>query len=394
MMSSSRAVGRRCVLVAIVVVLLAATSACGGGGDSTAPPTTAGDDVGGYEAAERWLCRPGIDPNPCTGTDLSAASWQRDGSTTSEPFEPANEPAVDCFYLYPTVEIGSEPANVTDLTDVSLELDAIRAQAARLSSVCAVWAPLYPQVNQAGRASPEAAALEEVAYGAVREAFDHYRAQAGGRPVVLVGSDQGADLLTRIVQERFDADPEHRDDLLSAFLVGTGRIWTPPGQPVGGTFQNVPLCADRNQSTCIVSFNAYGLGAEPPDTSPLYASVPAGMTVGCANPAGLDGSKGQFRGAYFPTTAVDAVHWVPAGLPPTEAPFVKIGEFIRGVCTDGPSFRYVEVDVRSDPGDPRAAPALVGDRVGLGAGLHDHELQLILGDLIAMVDEQAEGRGL
>jgi hypothetical protein len=382
--------------LAALVALSLVVPACGGGDDGADDAeVTATTAAPGYANEAMWLCRPDVNDDPCSSTDLSADVQARDLSVTPEPFEAATDPGFDCFYVYPTVEVGAAPANVTDLSDTSLETDALLAQAARFASLCDLYAPLYPQVNQPGRLAPNAAELEEVAYQGVVEAFDAYLEGSEGRAFALIGDDQGADLLTRLMQERIDNDPALRDRLVSAVLVGTGRVWTPPSQAVGGTFANIPLCGEVGQPGCVIAYNAYGLGSEPSDASPLYASVPPDMEVACTNPAGIDGSKGQFRGAYFPTTAADPVHWVPAGLPASTKQFVRMGEFFRGECTAGPGpVRYIEVDITTDPSDQRTVPALAGDRVGLGSGLHDHELQLGLGDLLFLVADQAETKGV
>jgi hypothetical protein len=383
--------------IVLVLVVIHAVVACGGDEgaetEDDAPATTIAP--AGYADDALWLCRPDIADDICSAADLNAESQLRDLTMSPEPFELAADPGFDCFYVYPTVEVGTAPGNVTDHADLSLERDAVLAQAARFGSLCQVYAPVYPQVNQAGRFAPDAAELEQVAYDGVSAAFDEFLTRTEGRPFVLIGHDQGADLLTRLAQDRVDNDPALRDRLVSAMLIGTGRVYAPPGQALGGTFANIPLCGERGQPGCVIAYNAYGLGSDPDAASPLYATVPPDMEVACVNPAGIDGSKGQFRGAYFPTSATDPVHWVPPGLVPATNPFVKMGEFFRGVCTAGPGpVRYVEVDLTTDPADQRTEPGLASDRVGLGAGLHDHELQLALGDLLFLLEAQAETKGV
>src|SRR5882757_9941572 len=93
------------------VCLALMLSACGGGGGdvsvSTAPmdptgtspppPTNATD----YSVVAHWVCRPESNV-PCT-TGLDALVQNADGSTQAQPFTPAANPPIDCFYVYPTV---------------------------------------------------------------------------------------------------------------------------------------------------------------------------------------------------------------------------------------------------------------------------------------------------
>ena len=94
-----------------------------------------------------WLCRPGMADDPCAG-DLTATAIKANGSTSVEPAAPANDPPIDCFYVYPTVSLQKG-------TNANLEIDpqerAIAvAEAAQFSQVCNVYAPMYPQLT-AGR---------------------------------------------------------------------------------------------------------------------------------------------------------------------------------------------------------------------------------------------------
>src|SRR5579863_4608440 len=49
-----------------------------------------------------WLCRPGLANDPCSSA-LATTVVARDGTTRIEQATPAKNPAVDCFYVYPTI---------------------------------------------------------------------------------------------------------------------------------------------------------------------------------------------------------------------------------------------------------------------------------------------------
>jgi len=93
----------------------------------------------------------GLPDNPCLG-DLSATIVSADGSTSVESVGPAANPAIDCFYVYPTV---SRQKGVNATLTVDPEQVAVaKAQAALFSRVCHVYAPIYPQITQAALSNP------------------------------------------------------------------------------------------------------------------------------------------------------------------------------------------------------------------------------------------------
>src|SRR5262249_52893971 len=70
-----------------------------------------------YANDRLWLCRPDL-PNDRCHADLTATEIHPDGSRTIVPHQPAAAPAVDCFYVYPTVDLGLTPANHTDFENI------------------------------------------------------------------------------------------------------------------------------------------------------------------------------------------------------------------------------------------------------------------------------------
>jgi hypothetical protein len=134
----------------------------GAGGATTELTPDAGDDGGlfhidrsnladtgtsgslDYSNPSLWVCRPGIDQNPCYG-DLDATELWPDGGTTVIPHERDPNPKFDCFYVYPTVDLTTN-GNMTDFSNIDIVLDPLNAQAARFSEMCEIYAPLYRQV--------------------------------------------------------------------------------------------------------------------------------------------------------------------------------------------------------------------------------------------------------
>src|ERR1700733_4675685 len=85
-------------------------SAAAGSTGSSGEATSGGTD---YSVVAHWVCPPGNE-SVCT-TGLDAEVQNADGSTAAQPFTPAADPAIDCFYIYPTVS--QEKTQYADLTD-------------------------------------------------------------------------------------------------------------------------------------------------------------------------------------------------------------------------------------------------------------------------------------
>ena len=63
-----------------------------------------------------WLCRPGVSPDPCTpGLSTTVYSPSLKAQRVLHP-TPVRHPAIDCFYVYPTVGdqvLCTNPAGLT-----------------------------------------------------------------------------------------------------------------------------------------------------------------------------------------------------------------------------------------------------------------------------------------
>ncbi|MBT8452448.1 MAG: DUF3089 domain-containing protein [Deltaproteobacteria bacterium] len=107
-----------------------------------------------------------------------------------------------------------------------------------------MYAPLYRQMTLGtyyGDEPWEASPFFETAYEDIVDAFDHYmRNHNRGRDFVLIGHSQGAHLLTRLLEERFESDEapfaplglqEHQTQALETQLIappseGAGLHWS------------------------------------------------------------------------------------------------------------------------------------------------------------------------
>lgn len=350
-----------------------------------------------YDNPALWACRPDIDPNECHA-NLDATEIKPDGSLTVVPHVRAEHPTFDCFYVYPTVLLNGAP-HMTDFTaeGIKLVLDPLLSQAARFSRVCEVYAPLYRQVGLAG-AAPAADSSPQLALQDVRDAFAYYMKHFnGGRNFVLLGHSQGTFMLASLIHRDIDDKPEVREHLISALLLG-GQPYTPPGELVGGSFQNVPLCSAPDQTGCVVGFNSYAAEAPPGDTAifgrvgTAFANEPPDLSgqVACVNPAPLAGNDGRFAGSYFPLVLRNPTFGTPQPVPGVSTPFVLYRDLFRGSCVVRDGLSYMEVSLEPAAGDTRKAPGYRNPTLeAIGFGLHVVDYNFALDDMISLVQRQA-----
>ena len=71
-----------------------------------------------YRDDKMWLCRPDIRGDICHA-DATATEVRPDGSRVLLPSAPPPAAKVDCFYVYPTVDMGLVPANHSDIEDIA-----------------------------------------------------------------------------------------------------------------------------------------------------------------------------------------------------------------------------------------------------------------------------------
>jgi hypothetical protein len=335
-----------------------------------------------------WLCRPDLPSDACRA-DLTATEIHPDGSRTVIPYAPAADPKVDCFYVYPTVDMGVFPGNHTDFADTGPMARTTVAQAARFGEVCRLFVPLYRQVTIGtyvfGEEQREARLA--VAFSDVADAFLQYMARYNhGRKVALVGHSQGAEMVVRLVQTYFDGDPAMRERLLVAMPIG-GNVEVAKGRLVGGSFQTVPMCTRPEETGCVVAFRSYRPGSGAPPSRWLPA---AGRESLCVNPADPAGNAYRwFSRTYLPSGG-DAARYV-RGIGGVQTPWVLFRDLFAGRCVEGAGGdRHLEVWYAPAANDRRESPLDLGAAVfGTSLGLHILDFQFPQGDLIDLVARKA-----
>ena len=334
-----------------------------------------------------WLCRPGMDDNPCD-VDLDATVVRSPSARTEESFTPAADPPVDCFYVYPTVST-AQTANAP-LRATQAERRTAQAQAALFSEECRVFAPVYRQVTRAGLTSGVKSLGEAnaVAYSDVLSAFNDYlNSENEGRPFVLIGHSHGARHVTRLISELIDGEPTLRSQMLSAFVLG-GTVTTKRGETAGGTFVNVPACTSATETGCVVGYSTY-LGS-PPANGVFGRSTPTRQAL-CVNPAQLLGRT--YLTPFLPTAQImgdEAL--VPSSSPVAgiDTSFVTFPDRVGGQCRSTADFSWLDISLNLDGFDQDLD---LGAGRGSAWGLHTVDVSLALGDLVDLVGTQSAARG-
>jgi pimeloyl-ACP methyl ester carboxylesterase len=326
-----------------------------------------------------WLCKPGLASNPCL-SDMTATVVKADGTKSVEHAQPASDPKIDCFYVYPTVS--DQPTLNANLKIDPAEIGVAIAQASRYSQVCSVYAPMYRQVTIYGLFNSKRANPSKIAYADVVTAWDDYLAGYNhGRGVVLIGHSQGSFILKRLLAQHIENDATVRDRIVSAILLG-GNVTVKDGSDVGGDFEKVPACHSDRDVGCVMAYSSFD---HPPPANSLFGrSRTAGQHVLCTNPATLGGGSAPLD-AYFPAHQLGGVINFTRN-PLASTPWVRYPDLLTGECKSEGGADFLQVnDVRKSP-DERLT---LRDSLGPTWGLHIYDANVALGNLVDVVKSEA-----
>lgn len=341
-----------------------------------------------------WLCQPGMQHDPCTvgfATTLLGPDGQPTATVPSARAE-GGKPKADCFYVYPTVSDQKRPqAN----REIDPELRSIaHYQAARFSSVCRVFAPVYRQITLAGLLDPKSITdrMRRTAYNDVRNAWREYLKRYNkGRGVIFLSHSQGTFMLRELLRREVERKRSVRHRVVSAMLLG-GNVLVRKGKSTGGDFRHLRACRRESQVGCVIAFSTYN--APPPAnalfgraSTTIFGAAPKGMEVLCTNPAKLGGGTGLL-GSIFPSepfapgTTIGAATTqvgvpIPAGV---TTPWLSALSY-TGRCETVNGANVLMISPR--PGAPELHP--VPDP---SWGLHLVDMNIAQGNLVALAGEQ------
>jgi hypothetical protein len=397
MRSPCRFAGRGVVVSGVVALGLlvglvgaagtAAAATATTGTTTTASTATGGSTPGADASGTVWLCRPGLASNPCISS-LTTTVVGPSGATSVQRTSVAKNAPIDCFYVYPTV---SKQTTVNaNLTIDPQEIAVAYAQASRFSSVCRVYAPMYPQLTVDALSGGATTANLLIAYNGVLAAWKDYLAHYNkGRGVVFIGHSQGASMLIRLLKSQVDSSPAVRARMVSALLMG-GNVTVPIGKTVGGDFKKIPACRSTGQTGCVVAYSTF---LDPPPANSLFGRVGAGVSlltgdgpnpklqVLCVNPSSLSGGKGTMQ-PYAPRGTI--LGSIGAG---STTPWVESLDQYSAHCQYTGGISWLQVNVIPYQGDTRP---VVTQSLGPTWGLHLDDVNLSLGNLVSLVGSQAK----
>ncbi|MEI7746943.1 MAG: DUF3089 domain-containing protein [Actinomycetota bacterium] len=339
-----------------------------------------------HAAKAPWLCAPGITDSPCTAA-LNYQSVPIVGASQTITVNRPKKPAIDCFYVYPT--LSNEPGMNASLDPSPVIKLITQAQAAPFTSQCRLFVPLYHQVTNTGltegyRHPQKGKQALETAYRSMLVGWNDYiQNLSQGRRFVLIGHSQGAALLIRLIHERIDGVPALRKRLVSALLIG-GNLTVAPGKKIGGAFKHIPLCSSGHQLGCAIAYSSFyrqppktsGFGIPGQGVSMLWGQTAKhGVQVACVNPASF--GKGFARLNSYMLTS-----------PGTSAPYSAYPGLYRSACEFSKGVHWLHVTALESKTYPAGVKVNARPKASSGnanSGLHQSDVNLALQSLVAIV---------
>lgn len=169
---------------------------------------------------------------------------------------------VDCFLICPTVYSGTEDSlnmPVTSKEDREAFTGALNMEEGIYADTCNMFAPFYRQAALEVYTMDDDSSEKyfDIAYADVKESFTYYmKHENDGRPLILAGFSQGADMCLRLMKEFYDED-ELQDQLIACYAIGW-RI-------TEDDLTNCPylkMARGRDDTGVIVSFNTESKSTE------------------------------------------------------------------------------------------------------------------------------------
>ncbi|HTP89096.1 MAG TPA: DUF3089 domain-containing protein [Bryobacteraceae bacterium] len=160
---------------------------------------------------------------------------------------------------------------IADAIQESSATAIANTQVSVFAACCNIYAPFYrqaalPEVLTADPASAERAL--SVAYSDIEDAFDYYMANLNhGRPFILAGHSQGANLTLWLLEKRMN-NPAYMRRMVAAYVIG----WSVTQDELN-RYPHLEMCNTATQTGCIVSYNSQGPNATTSMARPGAISV-------------------------------------------------------------------------------------------------------------------------
>ncbi len=186
--------------------------------------------------------------------------------------------AADLFIVCPTVDLGTDGHTNMSLTDKNIKGNfkgALNMQRGIYEKNCRMYAPYYRQATLADYNLPrqDAAAYFDLAYSDVRAAFLYYmQHENNGRPFVLSGFSQGAEMCLRLLKEFGNTDFV-KNNMVACYAIG----WRFPPQEAE-QYPYIRPAQSADDLGTVIMFNSEAPGVT---SSPM---VPQNVKTFCINP--------------------------------------------------------------------------------------------------------------
>ena len=179
-------------------------------------------------------------------------------------FAEGDDRPADLFLICPTVDMGSGGNLNMDISDEELRASftgALNMERGIYEDVTVMYAPFYRQMTFPvyEKMIAEEGRHLEIAYCDVEDAFLYYIDNLNdGRPFILAGFSQGAQLALMLLEEYFD-DEDLQDRLIAAYCIG----WKVTEEDLE-KYPHLKMAESDDDTGVIISFNSE---AENIDTS-------------------------------------------------------------------------------------------------------------------------------
>lgn len=216
----------------------------------------------------------------------------------------------DVFFICPTVYSGDDHTFNMSLEDAGTKesfLGAVNMEKGIYDGECRFFAPYYRQaaLNVYEMDTADREGYLKIAYGDIKRAFGYYMEHYNeGRPIVLAGFSQGADMCIRLLKECF-ADEDINRSLVACYAIG----WSITEEELQ-EYSHLEFAEGRSDTGVIISFNSEAENV----TDSLM--IPEGTKTLAINPLnwktdGTPADRSLNKGACFTDQSGDIITEIP-----------------------------------------------------------------------------------
>lgn len=199
------------------------------------------------------IVRAALDPQVPfqTYTPPDAPDYARADSWALRDVKIAGAEDAAVFFVHSTTFDGGHEWNGRigdEKADAYLERIVLPNFAGPFAMAGSVSVPKYRQGSLYSRLTlrDDAREARAFAYRDIEAAFDHWIVRHPQGPIVLVGVEQGAELLARLLRDRVAKDAALRDRLIAAYMMDAMI----PRDAI-----DLPVCSRREESGCLVAWS-------------------------------------------------------------------------------------------------------------------------------------------